>query len=143
MNQDELNYELTKAVANNNLFLVWQLVDAGADVNVSYNLTSKQPVLMKAFYNNNLEMVKYLLSKGADPTIGDNMCLISSIDFFEYINTDKDSSMMKWLKDYETQKEILTKFPHAYNILMRKELLNKKAEEEFKFIISAQQLNLL
>ena len=62
---DELNNQLIKAVAGEDLVTVKQLVQAGADVN--YFTPKADSPLLVAIDTMNVELVQFLLDQGADP----------------------------------------------------------------------------
>lgn len=62
---DELNNQLIKAVAGEDLAAVKQLVQAGADVN--YFTPKEDSPLLVAIDTMNVELIKFLLDQGADP----------------------------------------------------------------------------
>lgn len=62
---DELNNQLIKAVAGEDLAAVKQLVQAGADVN--YFTPKEDSPLLVAIDTMNVELIQFLLDQGADP----------------------------------------------------------------------------
>jgi ankyrin repeat protein len=149
MTQQKLDKELIFYIEKNNLEKVKEFVTLGANVNIKCNIYGDTPIIC-AVLNQNFEMMKYLFSKGADPTIKNESnrnifthAKLAVKTFNVLIEQTKYSELINWIMDYSTQKELLTKYPHAIQELCKNKLLNDQIREDFKDLISGSELNLL
>lgn len=127
---------LIKATSHANEDVVLELIELGSCVDFTF--ANGQSYLSFVANYGLLKVVKKLIEIGISPV---DEKFITTIDY----------NILRWMKKYDTQKELITKYPQLYPLLKKKvqqyeketiDIVHPKIKKEFAYLEQSIELNL-
>lgn len=158
INKDKkyLNDKLRSAIKKQDKTAIIRWVKNGADINY-IDKDNDHNILMEFSKTVNPEIIELLISLGGDPcyTNRNTINLFQNLAFFIHTmlldNDHLDYSnvfpylgkTIAWIKTYDAQKLCIEKFPDSLHEMYKCKMLNPIIINEYQYMISAFELNLL